>query len=141
MKTVSSHADVDARLRANVRGFYAWLGSLVVLGGSPIAASALLDRGTPIARAGAVMLGVLGMVPWMWVVFQMIRRGDEFVRRMHLVACAAAFAGALVILAAVDWLVRAEFIEPIDYMLLWVSFLLVWLIALLVTKRYYERER
>jgi hypothetical protein len=131
----------NSRFRSAVRGFYAWIGSMIVLGAAPMVALELIERGTLPARVGAVVLGVGGSAPWLWVVFNIIRRGDEFERRMHLVAGAFAFAGALVLVSAADWLVRAGFLSPPNLMALWVGFLILWLIALLGTKRYFERER
>jgi hypothetical protein len=131
----------NSRFRGAVRVFYAWIASLIVLGAAPILAHDLLERGSLVARVAAVIVGASGVLPWMWVVFTMIRRGDEFVRRMHLVACAFAFAGALIVVSVLDWLVRAGFAPRPDLMILWVGFLILWLVALLVTKRYFERER
>jgi len=131
----------NSRYRSAVRSFYAWIGSMIVLGGAPIVALQLVERGTLLARVAAVVLGVSGSLPWLWVVFNIIRRGDEFVRRMHLVAGTFAFAGALVLVSAADWLVRAGFLSHPNLMVLWVGFLLLWLIALLGTQRYFERER
>jgi hypothetical protein len=77
----------------------------------------------------------------MWVVFSIIRRGDEFVRRMHLLALGFAFAGALVLLVALNWLVRADFMYPPDLMIVLLVCLVMWFVALLGAKRYYERSR
>src|SRR5262245_50798348 len=131
----------NAQFRSAVRGFYAWLGSMVVLGAAPIAAVRLIDRDTLLARAAAVVVGVGGILPWMWVLFRIIQRGDEFVRRMHLIAVAWASAGALILLCAVGWLVQAGFLREPDLLLLWVLFLLLWFVALLGTKLYFERAR
>jgi hypothetical protein len=70
-----------------------------------------------------------------------VRRSDEFARRIHLVAIALAAMAGLVLLIALNWLVRARFVDPPDLMLLWVAFLVFWLIAMLATKAYYERTR
>jgi hypothetical protein len=132
---------LNSQFRRNVRIFYAWIGSTVLLGASPIAALWLIHRDTTFSRAAGVVVGVAGTLPWLWVLAVIIRRGDEFVRRMHLVAIALAAAGSLVLLIAVDWLVRAWFIETPDLMLIWPACLGLWLVALLGTKRYYERSR
>lgn len=133
--------DIDAKLRSNVRTFYAWIGSMVLLGVAPFAAQTVISRGTLAARIAGVVLGVGATVPWMWVVFTLIRRGDEFVRRMHLVALAFAFVGASLVILTLSWLVNAEFIAPPDLFVVWFSFMVVWGIAIFGAKRYYERER
>jgi hypothetical protein len=129
----------NAQFRSAVRGFYLWIGSMVVAGAAPLVAIQLVDRGTTLARVAAVVLGVGGMLPWMWVVFSIIRRGDEFVRRLHLIAFGFAFGGALVLLVTLGWLVRADFIDPPDLMLVWLGCLVVWFIAIMGAKRYFER--
>jgi hypothetical protein len=131
----------NARFRSNVRVVYAWLGSLVVLGIAPLMALRLIDRGTTLTRAAAVILGVGAMLPWMWVVFWIIRRSDEFVRRLHLLAFGFAFGGVLVLLVALNWLVRAEFIYPPDLMIVLFGCLVLWFTALVGVKRYFERSR
>jgi hypothetical protein len=127
--------------RSAVRGFYAWLGSLVMLGVAPIAARELAERESLLPRIAAVLVAVIGVLPWMWVIWTAVRRGDEFIRRMHLVAATFAFAGAQVLLVGLAWLVRAGFMAPPDLMLLWVAFLVLWVVAILGTKLYFERER
>lgn len=114
---------------------------MVVLVAAPLIASHLIDRGTTLARISAVVVGVAGMIPWMWVVYSIIRRGDEFVRRMHLIAFAFAFGGALLLLVTLTWLVRAEFIYPPDLMIVLLGCVFLWFVALMATKRYFERTR
>jgi len=133
--------DLNAQLRRNVRTFYAWIGSMVLLGLSPIMAGGLIDQGTTLWRAAGAAVGVAGTLPWLWIVSVIIRRGDEFTRRIHLVAIAVAAVSGLVLLITLNWLVRAAFINPPDLMLLWVALLVFWVIALIGTKRYYERPR
>lgn len=131
----------NQQLRSAVRGFYAWIGSMIILALAPLAAMQLVDNPSPYVRAGAVILGVGGGLPWGWVVFSIIRRGDEFMRRLHLVSLALAFAGTLVLLATLDWSVRVGFIgrpAPITVM---GGAMILWLIALFGTKIYFERER
>jgi hypothetical protein len=132
---------VNARFRRNVRIFYGWLGSMVLMGVAPIAARWCIRHETTPWRAAGVFVGVAGMVPWIWLVSHLIRHGDEFERRMHLVAIAVAAAAGLIFLVTLAWLVDAHFIEPPDLALVWVAMLVLWLIAMLGTKRYYERER
>jgi hypothetical protein len=129
------------RFRTAVRGFYPWIGSTVLLGAAPLLALYLIDRETTLARAAAVAVGAGGMLPWMWVIYQMIRRGDEFVRRMHLIAFGFAFGATLVLLVALGWLVRADFMDPPDLIVVWAGCMVLWLVALLGAKSYFERAR
>ena len=131
----------NARFRSNVRGFYIWIGSTILLGAAPIVASHLIDQETTPARAAAVMVGVGGILPWMWVMFSVIRKGDEFVRRLHLIALGFAFGGTLVLLVALGWLVRADLMRPPDLIAVWGGCMVIWLVALLAAKFYYERSR
>jgi hypothetical protein len=131
--------ELKERLRRNVRIFYGWLGSTVLLGVSQIGAMSLIRSEAPALRAAGVAVGVLGLVPWLAVLVVIIRHGDEYVRRMHLIAIAMAAGASLMLLVTVGWLVRAWFIEPPDFMLIWLAFLMMWLVALVGTKRYFER--
>jgi hypothetical protein len=132
---------LNDQFRRNVRLFYAWLASMVLMGGSPLLALWLIDRGSLASRLTAVVVGSLGPIPWMWFIVSIIRRGDEFQRRMHLVAVAIAAVAGVIILAALNWLERAGFVGRPDLFLVWTGFLVLWVIALLATKRYYEREQ
>ena len=130
---------VAARLRRNVRMFYGWLGSMVVLVVAPLVALRLIEHESVIERAAAVVLGIGGFLPWAWVLVTIIRRGDEFTRRLHLVASAFAFGGAVLLTATLAWLARAGFIPYPDLTLLWGGFMLVWVVALAGAKYYFER--
>jgi hypothetical protein len=131
---------LNQQYRQNVRIFYAWLGSTVLLGVGPLLALRLIERETTMWRVLGVVVGVGAMLPWMWVLVTIIRRGDEFVRRMHLVAIAIAAAASLIGLVTLDWLQRAWFIETPKLTFLWPAATLIWLVALIGTKRYYERQ-
>ena len=133
-------APPNQQLRAAVRWFYSWIGATLLLGISPIAALRLIELGTPPARVAGVIVGAGSFVPWLWVVAMMIRRGDEFVRRIHLTAIAWAFAGAMVLILALHWLVVAEFIAPPDLMFVWFAMLMFWLAGIVIVKRRFERE-
>ena len=130
----------NARLRANVRSFYAWIGSMILLGIAPALAARLIDRQTFGARIAGVVIGVGGTLPWMWIVLVMIRRSDEYTRRIHLLALGGAFGAALVLILALEMLRRAGFIDPPDLMLLWLALLVIWFAALMAAKRYFERS-
>ncbi len=129
----------DQRFRRAVRGFYAWLGSLVFAAAAPIAAGMLIDAGTLTARVLAVFLGSISWLPIAWVIVVIIRAGDEFHRRLYLVSLSIAFGASLVALTTLDWAVRAEFMHRPPLSVLWVLFALLWLVSLFVCKRQFER--
>jgi hypothetical protein len=130
----------NVRFRKAVRGFYAWLGALVFAGAAPFVAIKLVDSGTFAARIAGVVLGTVSWIPMVVVIAGIIRAGDEFQRRIHLIALALAFASALLLLALLDWLVRAQFMWPPPLPVLSLSFAALWLIWLIVVKRRFERE-
>ena len=131
--------DPNELLRRSVRRFYGWLLSLAIAGAGPFAANALIDMGTVAGRAAGVAVGVLAWAPMIWVVTKLVRAGDEFERRLHLTALAVSFVCALVLIGALDWLVRAEFLAPPPLNLLWLLLALLWFLAIVGTKRWYER--
>lgn len=131
----------NSQLRSAVRGFYAWIGSMVILMVAPIFALQLADSPSTAARVAAVLVGAGGMLPWMGIVYLLIRRGDEFVRRMHLVALAWAFGGAILLMAVLGWMVSARFIKHPDLRIVMGGTLVIWVIALFGAKFYFERER
>lgn len=133
--------DLNQRFRRNVRLFYAWIGSMVILGGGPILAGLLIDRDTTLSRAAGVVVGVGAFFPWLWLLFSIVRHSDEFFRRIHLIAIAIAAAFGLILLITIGWLVRAWFIEPPDFTLIWLAWVVAWLVALVGTKRYLERPQ
>jgi hypothetical protein len=133
-------APPNLQLRAAVRRFYSWIGATVLLGIAPFAALRLIESGTLPARVAGVVVGAASFVPWLWVVAAMIRRGDEFARRIHLTAVAWAFGGAMLLVLALHWLVVAEFIAPPDLLVVWFAFLVMWFAGIVVVKRRFERE-
>jgi hypothetical protein len=114
---------------------------MLVFALTPLGAMRLIDAGTMPARIAAVIVGAGGILPWLWVAATMIHRGDEFQRRIHLIAAAWAFAGSIVLIVTLHWLVLAEFIPPPNLLFVWFGFLLLWLIAIIVTKRRFEHGR
>jgi len=114
---------------------------MVILMVAPIFALQLAESASTAARVAAVVVGAGGMVPWMWIVYLIIRRGDEFVLRMHLVALACAFAGAILLLATLSWMVTARFIEHPDLRFVMGGALVIWVIALFGAKFYFDRQR
>lgn len=129
----------DQRFRRAVRGFYAWLGSIVFAVLAPIAAGMLIDIGSLSARILGVFLGSIGWLPVAWVIVSIIRLGDEFHRRLYLVSLSIAFGASMVALTALDWAVRAEFLRRPPLSVLWLTFALLWLVSLLVCKHQFER--
>lgn len=127
----------NLRFRRAVRGFYAWSGATLIAGLAPIAALRLIDTGTLAGRIGGVVLGTAGWAPLAVVITAIIRAGDEFERRIHLIALALSFASALVLLALLDWLARAEFIWPPPLRLIWLAFCVLWLIWIVLVKRHF----
>src|ERR1044071_3643619 len=81
---------ISQQFRRNVRIFYGWVFSTIALGVSPLVGLWLIEKGTTTSRIAGVVVGVGGMLPWIWVLTIIIRAGDEFVRRMHLFAIAIA---------------------------------------------------
>lgn len=130
----------NTRFRKAVLGFYVWLGSLIFAAVAPFVAMQLLEAGSLAARVAGVVVGTAGWVPMIFVIVRIIRLGDEFVRRIHLVALALAFASSLVLLTLLDWLSRAHFMAPPDLAVLWLAFALLWAVWLFVVKYRYERQ-
>jgi len=129
----------DQRFRRAVRGFYAWLGSLVFATVAPIGAGMLIETGTLAGRVAGVVLGSIGWLPVAWVVVAIIRAGDEFNRRLYLVSLSIAFGASLVALTMLDWAVRAQFIHRPPLSVLWITFAGLWLLSLLICKYQFER--
>jgi hypothetical protein len=128
----------DQRLRKSVQGFYAYIASVLAAGAAPIFAMRLIHHGSPAIRAAGVAVGVCGWIPLLLFTIALIRASDEFVQRIHYLAASLAFAGGLLLIEIVDWLVRAEFIEPVPYTMLWLAMVALWAISLFVVKRRVE---
>jgi hypothetical protein len=131
--------DPNALFRRNVRSFYYYLGALLTAGAAPIVASRLVEAGSVASRVAAVAVGVLGWIPLLVFTATAIRRGDEFSRRIHLVAIALAFAAALLLISLCDWLAKADFVPPLRLDILWLAIAVTWVVSLIATKRHYER--
>jgi hypothetical protein len=132
--------DISARYRKNVKTFYAFIGSMVLLAAGPIVGEILVHKGTQSERIAGVAIAMLAWVPWIWIVVGMIRHGDEFARRIHLVALSFAFLGMMLTLAGIDWLARAEFIAPPPFAFVWPVGLVFWLAGIFTANHYYQRE-
>jgi hypothetical protein len=131
----------DERLRKSVKIFYAWLGSVLLAVIGPLVAIPLTHSESAALRIASVVIGVGAWIPIILVLVFIIRAGDEFVRRIHLVALALAFAGTLVIVSLMDWLERADFIGRPQLSVVWLLIAILWVIALIGTKRHYERPQ
>jgi hypothetical protein len=130
----------NAMFRRNVRTFYAYVGSLVLAGLAPAAAFRLtMESITTLGRVAGVLVGVGGWVPLGLLMFRLIQRGDEYTRRIHLVALALAFAGAMFLISLLDWLTRAEFIPPLPLMVVWMAIAVWWVIAVFISKHMHEK--
>jgi hypothetical protein len=130
----------NQQLRANVRTFYAFLGAVALLGIGPVIAMNLIEGGGQRARIAGVAIAMAAWIPWIVVVIGMIRRGDEFALRVHLVGLAIAFFGLMTVLAALDWLARAEFIATPDLAFVWPVGLVLWFAGILTANHWYQRS-
>ena len=128
----------NTRFRRAVLGFYAWVGALVFAAAAPLVARYVLEADTLVARLAAVAVGSVGWLPLAAVTALVIRGGDEFHRRIHLVAIAFAFATALVILTMLDWLARARFMAPPSLSVLWLIFAVTWAVWIFAVKYWFE---
>ena len=91
----------------------------------------------PTRRGAELLMLVFAVVV---VVAAIIRAGDEFERRIHLVALALSFGSALLLLTLLDWLVRARFMRAPPLIAVWLACAVLWLLWLIVVKRRFERE-
>ena len=126
--------------RSAVRGFYAWLLSMTLVVVSSFVADSLVRSNEALIRIAGVVIGTVAWIPIVLVIANIIRRGDEFVRRIHLIAISCAFAGSLLMITALDWLTRAHFMAPPQLSVLWLMVAVLWWISLFGVKRYFERQ-
>jgi hypothetical protein len=129
----------NQQLRSAVRTFYAFIGSMALLAAGPIIGQRLIEGGAQGERIAGVAIAMVAWVPWIVVVVGMIRRGDEFALRVHLVGLAIAFFGLMTVLAALDWLARAEFIRTPELAYVWPVGLVLWFSGIMTANRYYQR--
>lgn len=130
----------NTQLRTAVRAFYAFVASMALLAVGPIVGQNLIDDGTRAERIAGVVVALVTWVPWIIVVIRMIRAGDEFALRVHLVGLAIAFFGLMTVLAALDWLARAEFIAPPPLAFVWPVGLVLWFAGIMTANHYYQRS-
>ena len=89
-------------------------------------------------RVAAVVIGVAGLLPWMWVVSLTIRAQDEYKQRIHLVALGVAFAATGVFVVTADLLVRAALIDdpPLSWIVMWMA--AAWGVSIAIVARLYR---
>ena len=46
----------------------------------------------------------------------------------------------MILLVTIGWLVRAEFLVPPDFFVVWLGLLVIWFLAIVLTKRRFERS-
>jgi hypothetical protein len=85
-----------------------------------------------------VTIGVLGFLPWMWVVASLIRVSDEFSRRIHADALSLAFALTGVFVVAADFLQRARFVDVVPLTAVWIVMVVAWWLSIIFMTRYYR---
>jgi hypothetical protein len=132
--------EVNSRVRYSTGLFYGWLGATAFMMAGQLIAGRLLSNEAANARLVAAILGIGSWIPLFVVVPLLIIRADEFSRRVYLVSLGVAFAGGLIVLLAIDWLFRAGIIQPLGYSLLWVAMVIIWFVAMVVTKRVLVRR-
>ena len=90
-------------------------------------------------RGLAVVIGVLGYIPWQVVVIWLIRHYDEYTRRLYLIAFSIAFAATGFFIITCNMLQRAGFIDYISLMTIWMVMVGTWTVALAGAQWYYCR--
>lgn len=90
-------------------------------------------------RATAVIIGVLGFIPWQLAVAKLIRMHDEFTRRIHLIALSVAFAATGLFIFTTDLLQRAGLVDYILLRTIWLVMLVTWWLASMGAEWYYRR--
>ena len=129
----------NLRFRQQVRGFYAWLGALLLAGVAPFVAMEMIHSGTLAGRIGGVVLSTISWIPMVAIVAAIVRASDEFQQRIHLVALGWSFASAMLLLMCLDGLVLARFIRQPRLAVIWLAFAVLWVIWLIVVKRRFDR--
>jgi hypothetical protein len=126
-------------LRKAVKGFYAYIGSVLAAVAGPLLGTQLIHQQSTALRAAGVAAGVGGWVPLLLLTAALIRASDEFSQRIHYLALSLAFASGLILITLADWLVRADFIEPVPYTVVSLALVALWAISLFIAKRRIER--
>src|ERR1051325_2461636 len=90
-------------------------------------------------RGLAVVIGLLGYIPWQVGVIWLIRHYEEYTRRLYLTAFRIAFAATGLFIVACNLLQRAGFIDYVSLMTIWMVMIGSWAIALAGAQWYYCR--
>ena len=90
-------------------------------------------------RVGGVALGMLGFITWQLTVFLLVRKYDEFTRRLYLIAAGVAFAVTGFFIISCDLLQRAGFIDSVSLLNIWMVMMGTWAVAVAATNWYYCR--
>ena len=116
-------------------------GTVILWGVTYAVASSIFSRHSASLklRAGAVIIAVLGFIPWQLATVKLIRIHDEFTRRIHLIALAGAFAATGLFIFTTDMLQRAGFIDYILLRTIWFVMLGTWGLVILAAEWYYRR--
>jgi hypothetical protein len=132
------HPNNNSRFRRQVRGFYLWLGAIVLAAIGPYVANLLIHSDSAVVRVAGLVVGLAWWLPYFFVTVSVIKHGDEFTQRIHLVAASLAFAEALFVISAAGWLSSAHVMAPPEYEVVWVVCAALWVVTLVVVKRRYE---
>ena len=89
-------------------------------------------------RILAVLVGVAGVLPWIWMAARAMVKQDEFTQRIHFVAVAWAFAVTGVFVYATDLSTKAHLVDYVSYTTIWLVMVVTWWLSILLTARYYR---
>ncbi len=104
-----------------IRALALSLGSIALWALTTMAAYRLL-RHYPNAssiRGLAVVIGLIGYIPWQVIVIWLIRHYDEYTRRLYLIAFSIAFGATGLFIVTCNLLQRAGFIDYVSLMTIW----------------------
>ena len=110
-----------------------WLGALTV---SNLGLAG--DGHGSLTRALLAVLGIAGVLPWLYVTAKSILAQDEFTQRVHLVALAWAFAATALLSLSADLLQKAGFLHQLSFGTAWAAMIVFWAVSLFATSRYYR---
>src|SRR5581483_8693531 len=89
-------------------------------------------------RWGAVVVGTVSIVPWLWTVFWGVTTGDEFVQRVALVGTALAFVVAIVVNVAFGLLQDARIVGWDRHLQPVPTAIILWTFGVSVAALYYR---
>ena len=112
-------------------------GSLLALGIAPAVAMRMLHDHPHASTAHAisgVLVGTLGVVPVVLLLLWMYRRSDEYERHGMLLVTGIAFALALVVMTALDYLAFTDLLPAWVWLPRWVTVTICWVISLIAVR-------